>query len=83
MLNPIFSINHMRHMIPMFYDVGHKVRAPTLQPPRGALYVTVAHPIPLSFPRQRAFWATLLTHLSLPCSSALPSRFAFGARPRR
>ncbi|KAI0327588.1 cytochrome P450 [Cubamyces sp. BRFM 1775] len=27
MLNPIFSINHMRHMIPMFYDVGHKLRA--------------------------------------------------------
>ncbi|KAI9065218.1 cytochrome P450 [Trametes sanguinea] len=27
MLNPVFSINHMRHMIPMFYDVGHKLRA--------------------------------------------------------
>ncbi|KAH9852301.1 cytochrome P450 [Lenzites betulinus] len=27
MLNPIFSINHMRHMMPMFYDVGHKLRA--------------------------------------------------------
>ncbi|KAH9941813.1 cytochrome P450 [Epithele typhae] len=27
LLNPIFSINHMRHMIPMFYDVGHKLRA--------------------------------------------------------
>lgn len=28
MLNPIFSIAHMRHMMPIFYDVGHKVRAP-------------------------------------------------------
>ncbi|KAI0760454.1 cytochrome P450 [Fomes fomentarius] len=27
MLNPIFSINHMRHMMPMFYDVGQKLRA--------------------------------------------------------
>ncbi|KAI0631279.1 cytochrome P450 [Trametes polyzona] len=27
MLNPIFSINHMRHMMPIFYDVGHKLRA--------------------------------------------------------
>ncbi|TBU46705.1 cytochrome P450 [Dichomitus squalens] len=26
MLNPIFSINHMRHMMPMFYNVGHKLR---------------------------------------------------------
>ncbi|EIW54984.1 cytochrome P450 [Trametes versicolor FP-101664 SS1] len=26
MLNPIFSIAHMRHMMPIFYDVGHKLR---------------------------------------------------------
>ena len=25
MLNPVFSIKHMRHMIPIFNDVGHKV----------------------------------------------------------
>ncbi len=29
MLNPIFSVSHMRHMMPMFYNVGHKVRAPS------------------------------------------------------
>ncbi|KAI8972821.1 cytochrome P450 [Trametes punicea] len=27
MLNPVFSINHMRHMLPIFYDVGHKLQA--------------------------------------------------------
>ncbi|OJT12108.1 Docosahexaenoic acid omega-hydroxylase CYP4F3 [Trametes pubescens] len=26
MLNPVFSINHMRHMTPLFYDVSHKLR---------------------------------------------------------
>jgi len=26
MLNPVFSVNHMRHMLPMFYDVVYKVR---------------------------------------------------------
>ncbi|KAI1784540.1 cytochrome P450 [Ganoderma leucocontextum] len=26
MLNPIFSVSHMRHMMPMFYSVGHKLR---------------------------------------------------------
>ncbi|KAI9069672.1 cytochrome P450 [Trametes sanguinea] len=26
MLNPVFSINHMRHMTPIFYDVCHKLR---------------------------------------------------------
>ena len=26
MLNPVFSINHMRHMTPLFYEVCHKVR---------------------------------------------------------
>ncbi|KAI0763487.1 cytochrome P450 [Trametes elegans] len=36
MLNPIFSINHMRHMMPMFYDVGHKLRAAIGQRVRGA-----------------------------------------------
>ncbi|RDB25854.1 Docosahexaenoic acid omega-hydroxylase CYP4F3 [Hypsizygus marmoreus] len=25
MLNPLFSIAHMRHMVPMFYDVGNKL----------------------------------------------------------
>ncbi|KAI0763492.1 cytochrome P450 [Trametes elegans] len=25
MLNPVFSINHMRHMTPIFYNVGHKL----------------------------------------------------------
>ncbi|KAI0073886.1 cytochrome P450 [Panus rudis PR-1116 ss-1] len=28
MLNPVFSINHMRHMTPIFYDVAHKVSVP-------------------------------------------------------
>ena len=27
MLNPVFSINHMRRMIPIFNDVSRKVRA--------------------------------------------------------
>ncbi|KAH9899158.1 cytochrome P450 [Cubamyces lactineus] len=27
MLNPVFSINHMRHMTPIFYDVCYKLRA--------------------------------------------------------
>ncbi|PCH40523.1 cytochrome P450 [Wolfiporia cocos MD-104 SS10] len=27
MLNPVFSVNHMRRMIPIFYDVIHKLRA--------------------------------------------------------
>ncbi|PCH40528.1 cytochrome P450 [Wolfiporia cocos MD-104 SS10] len=27
MLNPVFSVNHMRRMIPIFYDVVHKLRA--------------------------------------------------------
>lgn len=26
MLNPVFSISHMRHMTPIFYTVVHKVR---------------------------------------------------------
>ena len=26
MLNPAFNINHMREMIPIFYEVTHKVR---------------------------------------------------------
>ncbi|KAI0370603.1 cytochrome P450 [Pilatotrama ljubarskyi] len=26
MLNPVFSINHMRHMTPLFYEVSHKLR---------------------------------------------------------
>ncbi|KAI0659728.1 cytochrome P450 [Cubamyces menziesii] len=26
MLNPVFSINHMRHMTPLFYEVCHKLR---------------------------------------------------------
>ncbi|KAJ3489260.1 hypothetical protein NLI96_g2239 [Meripilus lineatus] len=26
MLNPVFSINHMRHMTPIFYHVAHKLR---------------------------------------------------------
>ena len=28
LLNPVFSINHMRHMMPTFYNVTYKVRAP-------------------------------------------------------
>ncbi|KAH9899159.1 cytochrome P450 [Cubamyces lactineus] len=27
MLNPVFSINHMRHMTPIFYEVCHKLRS--------------------------------------------------------
>ncbi|KAF5316332.1 hypothetical protein D9619_006492 [Psilocybe cf. subviscida] len=26
MLNPVFSIAHMRNMVPMFYDISHKLR---------------------------------------------------------
>ncbi|KAI0716854.1 cytochrome P450 [Earliella scabrosa] len=26
LLNPVFSINHMRHMMPIFYNVTHKLR---------------------------------------------------------
>lgn len=26
MLNPVFSTNHMRHMLPVFYDVVFRVR---------------------------------------------------------
>ncbi|KAL1948949.1 hypothetical protein VTO73DRAFT_10755 [Trametes versicolor] len=26
-LNPVFSINHMRHMSPIFYEVSHKLRS--------------------------------------------------------
>ncbi|KAI0631285.1 cytochrome P450 [Trametes polyzona] len=26
-LNPVFSINHMRHMTPIFYDIVHKLRS--------------------------------------------------------
>ncbi|KAI0718795.1 cytochrome P450 [Cerioporus squamosus] len=36
MLNPIFSINHMRHMMPMFYDVGHKLQTAIVERVRGA-----------------------------------------------
>ena len=25
LLNPVFSVNHMRHMIPLFYDVTYRV----------------------------------------------------------
>ena len=28
MLNPAFNINHMREMIPIFYEVTHKVTFP-------------------------------------------------------
>ncbi|KAF9565114.1 cytochrome P450 [Agrocybe pediades] len=31
MLNPVFSIAHMREMIPIFYDVGHKLRGTLLK----------------------------------------------------
>lgn len=24
-MNPVFSVNHMRHMAPLFFDIGHKV----------------------------------------------------------
>lgn len=27
MLNPVFSVNHMRAMTPLFYAVAHKVAA--------------------------------------------------------
>ncbi len=49
MLNPIFSINHMRHMMPMFYDVGHKVRIPTSVGP-WPLPLTNTYPSCFSFP---------------------------------
>ncbi|TFY67960.1 hypothetical protein EVJ58_g1307 [Rhodofomes roseus] len=26
LLNPVFSVNHMRHMLPLFYDITHKLR---------------------------------------------------------
>ena len=26
MLNPVFSVKHMRHMLPLFWELGHKVR---------------------------------------------------------
>ena len=26
MLNPVFSVNHMRHMLPLFYEVTDRVR---------------------------------------------------------
>ncbi|OBZ67636.1 Docosahexaenoic acid omega-hydroxylase CYP4F3 [Grifola frondosa] len=26
LLNPVFSINHMRHMLPIFYEITHKLR---------------------------------------------------------
>lgn len=51
MLNPIFSINHMRHMMPMFYDVGHKVRIPTSVGPSH----TGTYPVVLLFPGRRGF----------------------------
>ena len=25
LLNPVFSVNHMRHMIPLFYNVTYRV----------------------------------------------------------
>ena len=28
LLNPVFSINHMRHMLPIFYEVTDRVRPP-------------------------------------------------------
>ncbi|KAF9565116.1 cytochrome P450 [Agrocybe pediades] len=31
MLNPVFSTAHMREMIPIFYDVGHKLRGTLLK----------------------------------------------------
>ncbi|KAI0955818.1 hypothetical protein AcV7_006382 [Taiwanofungus camphoratus] len=27
MLNPVFNVNHMRHMLPIFYDIIHQLRA--------------------------------------------------------
>ncbi|KAI0355907.1 cytochrome P450 [Trametes cingulata] len=36
MLNPIFSVNHMRQIMPMFYDVGHKLRAAIVERVRTA-----------------------------------------------
>lgn len=42
MLNPIFSIAHMRHMMPIFYDVGHKVRPPMVPGPPFASLLTAA-----------------------------------------
>ncbi|KZT73355.1 cytochrome P450 [Daedalea quercina L-15889] len=27
LLNPVFSVNHMRHMLPLFYSVVHKLRS--------------------------------------------------------
>ncbi|KAH9832026.1 cytochrome P450 [Rhodofomes roseus] len=26
LLSPVFSVNHMRHMLPLFYDIGRKIR---------------------------------------------------------
>lgn len=40
MLNPIFSVSHMRHMMPMFYNVGHKVRPSSA--PRCGLSLSVS-----------------------------------------
>ena len=56
MLNPIFSINHMRHMMPMFYDVGHKVRTPTSPGPCRASPLTACFRglLPLPFLQLRA-----------------------------
>lgn len=30
MLNPVFSIYHMRHLTPIFYEVAHRVSASTI-----------------------------------------------------
>ncbi|KZT73889.1 cytochrome P450 [Daedalea quercina L-15889] len=27
LLNPVFSVNHMRHMLPLFYNITHKLRS--------------------------------------------------------
>ncbi|OSX56068.1 hypothetical protein POSPLADRAFT_1161078 [Postia placenta MAD-698-R-SB12] len=34
-LNPVFSVNHMRHMLPMFYNVIHKMRDAILDQVKG------------------------------------------------
>ncbi|OCH86572.1 cytochrome P450 [Obba rivulosa] len=36
LLNPVFSINHMRHMVPIFYEVTHKLESAIISRIRGS-----------------------------------------------
>lgn len=65
MLNPIFSIAHMRHMMPIFYDVGHKVRPPMVPGPPFASLLTAARFCPPTCARRACSSVSLSRSVSV------------------